>query len=444
MDDPVVEPLAEEPPIGGERARASFGMRLSRAIVLAASLATVVLSLLTGRIERFRDGFTDEMIYRLLARNLIDHHFYGYSPGHSVAYRPPGYPAFDALIRILNDSQTSVRIAQALLAGATVWLAAWIAKRLFGDVAAAITAVFVLVVGTIVVYASFELSETLATATLVAAIAATLMAVDKRSWRWAASSGLLLAVSAYTRPQGLFLVAPLAVWAGLAVGPAPWKLRIIVGGAIVAALVAAILPWTIRNEVRIHAFVPISAYGGEALFLANNPKANGYFVRTNIVAPIDYPRIRALPEGKQESEWFRLAMNFITAHPGKAIHNWLHDGRLFVTLRDELIGRNLLLRGTYRPPIADDRWLWPLAGIGMILAAIRRGRVLSLLPALVVVYYLAFFMVFLPLPRFRHGVVPFLAVYAGGALAIAGSWFVGRIRGAASTKRQIVGTGATV
>src|SRR5439155_5901418 len=130
----------------------------------------------------------------------------------------------------------------------------------------------------------------------------------------------------------------------------------------------------------------------EAFFLANNPHANGRFVRTNIVAPRDYPRIRALPEGQQEAEWYHLAFRFIRRNPGRAIHNWLRDAGLFVSLKDDLVGRNVSRRGRVRPPLLDDRWLWPAAAVGIAVAIKRRGRIRGLIPAVVVLYFVGFFM----------------------------------------------------
>lgn len=387
-----------------------------------ASAATVAASLLVGKIENFREGFPDEIIYRRLVRNLIEGGFYGYQPGRLVAYRPPGYTFFNAGIRLLNDSQVAVRISQALLAGATVWLAAWIARRLFGDVAGAVTAILLLVGGTLIVYSSFELSETLATATLVAAVAASIAALDRRSLGVAAIAGILFALSALTRPQALLMIAPFAVWLALAAGPGPWKKRLMVGGGLLLAAILLIAPWTIRNAVRVHAFVPISTYGGEAFFLANNPKADGNFRRTNQVAPEEYARISALPQGEQEREWTKLALQFIRENPGTALRNWLRDGYFFVTKVDTLIGDNYRIRGRWRPPFLDDRLLWIAAIPGLVAAAVRPGRMRALIPGLLIGYFIAVFMIFLPLPRFRHGVVPFLAVYSGASVALLTSW----------------------
>lgn len=393
-------------------------VRIQRGVARAAALATTALAVLIGRIEGFREGFTDEKVYRLLARNLLDNQFYGYAPGKAVAYRAPGYPFFDAGIRLLNDSQASVRVAQALLAGATVALAAQVAGRVFGELAAAATAVLLLAVGTLASYAGLELSETLATVTLVAGVRVLLAAVDERSAALALGGGVLLGLSILTRPQTLLLLLPLSFVVWLATG-AGGRRGLVVAAFALGAL-GTVLPWTVRNAVRLHAFVPVSTYGGINLWLANNERATGTFrPASEVIDPAEFRRIASLPEAEQDREWYRLAFRFIREHPGRTARNWLRDGYHYVTRGDPVVGSRYRVRGRYRIPRLDDRLLWPVALAGVVAAARRRDRARALVPAIAVAYFVAFFMAFLPLPRFRHGVIPLLAVYAGGGVAYA-------------------------
>ncbi|MGH2830586.1 MAG: glycosyltransferase family 39 protein, partial [Actinomycetota bacterium] len=141
----------------------SLTNRAASRVVWGAAAVTSLSSLLAGRIERFAAGYFDEGIYRMLAHNLIADGYFGYAPGRNVALRPPGYPLFVAGIRWVVDSQWAVRAVQALLAGATVLLAAWIARRLFDAAAAAVAAALLAGTGVLAAYAGFELSEALAT-----------------------------------------------------------------------------------------------------------------------------------------------------------------------------------------------------------------------------------------------------------------------------------------
>jgi 4-amino-4-deoxy-L-arabinose transferase-like glycosyltransferase len=442
------------------------GARAARIAVTVSAALTVALSLGIGKIERFRAGAFDEGVYRLHVRNLIDHGFYGYAPGRSIAYRAPGYPFFDAGIRLVNDGQAGVRVAQALLAGLIVLVSARIARRLFGEIAAGITAVLLVAVGTLQTYAAHELSETLATVTLVGAVAAALAAVDRiraapiggagapsdertltrpdpRAPVIAAASGVLLGLSILTRPQTLLLVAPLGLVVAAAAGwrSARWR-----AGAFVAVFaIATVLPWTVRNAVRLHAFVPVSTYGGVNFWLANNERADGRFRTAKTDAdPFEFRWIIRLGEVEQDHAWYGLAFRFIREHPGRALVNWFHDGWLFLSDDDDFIAPSYVLRDSVRPPRLDDRilWLGGVAGLALAIgpdrgrrrAGVRGDRVRASAPAVVVGYFVLFFMLFLPLARFRHGVIPFLAVYAGLALSVAGSEIARKRPGRGSTR----------
>ncbi|MCA1832145.1 MAG: glycosyltransferase family 39 protein [Actinomycetota bacterium] len=408
-------------------------MKISKArgLILAASSLTTVVALALGSRAHNRRPFTDETVYRLLARNLLEHDFYGYRPGRAIAYRAPGYPFFDTALRVIHDSNVTVWIAQAFLAGMTVWLAAWIARRLFGDVAAVAAAVLLAAGGTLAVYASFELSETLSTATLVAAVAVLIIAADRNSWRFGIGAGALLGASILARPQTLLLILPLGL---VAAGAACFRdrRRWLVSLALIEGALIVLIPWTVRNYVRLHAFVPVSTYGGVNFFVANNPLADGVFrPASRSLGAEEYARISALPEVEQDHEYYRLGIEYIRHNPAKSLRNWARNGFLYVRRRDPLIDRYYHAR-RFAVPRFDDRFLWPFALAGFAVAMRGRRRWRAALPAIVIAYFVAFFMVFVPLARFRHGVAPFLAVYAGAAIGA----LVTRLRSARATEKS--------
>lgn len=146
-----------------------FGRRQFQ-YVLAAAILTAALALIFGTVETPHRDFYDEGVYRTLASNLMDGGFYGYAPGEQIAFRAPGYPFFNAGLRLIADHYATVRVAQAALAGGIIFLSAALGRRLFGPSVGALTALILTAVGTIAAYASVELTETLATFLLTAAV----------------------------------------------------------------------------------------------------------------------------------------------------------------------------------------------------------------------------------------------------------------------------------
>ena len=211
----------------------------------------------------------DDASYARVAQTLL---FLGRYPGHHLpgggwevsAYRPPGWPAalwgtWELLGRSLGDA----RVVEAAIGAAGAVLVAVVAGQVF-DGAAAFAAGVVAALSplALAVGASLE-SETLFTALVLAATGAALAARRSGAWRWTLAVGALGGLAALTRTNGLMAVPVLAlVVAGAAGSWRAFAARFAVP-LVVAALVVA--PWTVRNAVELHAFVPISTEVGNTL-----------------------------------------------------------------------------------------------------------------------------------------------------------------------------------
>jgi 4-amino-4-deoxy-L-arabinose transferase-like glycosyltransferase len=380
----------------------------------------------------------DERRFRLYATNLADRGFFGDEAGkwpatvelRSVpykAYLPPGYPFFLAAFRTIVGGFRLVHFAQALIVGATIALASWVGLRLFGPVGGIAAGVVLLATGVLSTYSQLTLSEVLAAATLTASIAVLIVAIDRRSWILALGAGLMLGVAALVRPQVLLLPIPLGVWAFFA-----WDRRragAVAALAIVAGTIVAVAPWTARNYSRLNAFVPLSTYTWVNFWMVNNPDANGQFrLPERWLGVAKVRQIRALPEVEQDVEWRRLALRWMRSDPGGAMRGWIRNGRIYLTEEDVIIPLYYGYRG-HRPPRLDERLLAPIALTGLLVAlaaGLLDRRVWPVV--LVVVYFIAFFCLFLPDGRYRVPMLPMLAVLSGALPA--GIWRLMRGRSA--------------
>lgn len=128
--------------------------------------------------------------------------------------RTPGYPSFLSLVFVVNDDNRVVAVVQIILSLITLWLVYLIGQRFderVGLIAAAIVALDV----PSVIYSGFVLSDTLFTSLLVASLYCCLQSFQTRSAAWALATGLSLSLSLLTRPIGLYVVLPLmllSVW----------------------------------------------------------------------------------------------------------------------------------------------------------------------------------------------------------------------------------------
>jgi hypothetical protein len=176
-----------------------------------------------------------------------------------------------------------------------------------------------------------------------------------------------------------------------------------------------IAPWTVRNELRLHAFVPVSTNTWAAFWLVNNPQADGRYRRPEAYIGVARVReIRSLPELKQEDEWRHMALTWVRAHPVAAMKGWIRDDFFFVSDPDPLLQQWYGLHGL-RPFRVDERFLLPLALLaGSLGLWVSRGKSSAGIGLITLLYTLVFFAFFLPIPRYRAPTIAVVCALAAG------------------------------
>jgi 4-amino-4-deoxy-L-arabinose transferase-like glycosyltransferase len=176
------------------------------------------------------------------------------------AFRPPAYPAFLAAVYWVagQEAPPAARFVETVLGTLTVALIGLIALRIWGKRVAIIALGIAAVAPPLVVMSTALISESLFVPLVLAAVACALQA--RRSphpLRWAVATGLLVGVAELTRTNALVLLIPFgfAIWAA---GPGPRSRRLLRTAVLVSVAVLTIVPWTVRNYLTFHAFVPVS------------------------------------------------------------------------------------------------------------------------------------------------------------------------------------------
>jgi 4-amino-4-deoxy-L-arabinose transferase-like glycosyltransferase len=221
--------------------------------------------------------------------------------------------------RLPADVPTSVKVVQALVGAATVWLIALVARRVAGHRAEAIAAWVAAVYPPLVWMCAYALSEAFY-ASLAMAVAWVLGRVvdDPRDRSakvaaWVAAAGLLTGLAILARPATLAFV-PLAV-AGLT-----WHARLRPAVVFAVATVVAVAPWTARNWQVHGRFVLVASEGGVTFWTGNHPlaigegdlAANPQLKRANL-------ELRARHAGRTPEElepvYYREALEWIAREP---------------------------------------------------------------------------------------------------------------------------------
>jgi hypothetical protein len=110
-------------------------------------------------------------------------------------------------------------------------------------------------------------SESLLIPLVIATCVATLEYRRTRRWFLLVSAGLLAGLAAMTHGNGLVLVPIVcaAVWRAGRLRTRPFEVRRLRSVLAVIAAAAVIAPWTVRNAVELHAFVPVATSLGNTL-----------------------------------------------------------------------------------------------------------------------------------------------------------------------------------
>ncbi len=202
----------------------------------------------------------DEPSYNSHALNLLHHGTFG------GIDRVPLYPAWLALIHwISGENYNAVPYVQAFVGAATVLLLFILTRRYFGTRPALVASGLASVSFVLTRQTPTFLSEALFTPALLTVVLALGWAIHQPSTRRFVLAGIAVGLTDLIRPTLLFF--PFFVLLAL-----PLVLGVRRGARMAMVYAAAafvtIAPWTVRNYVRVHAFVPL-ATSNAALWLGS-------------------------------------------------------------------------------------------------------------------------------------------------------------------------------
>jgi 4-amino-4-deoxy-L-arabinose transferase-like glycosyltransferase len=325
-----------------------------------------------------------------------------------------------------GDLVRAIEYVQAVIGALTILLVFMLARRVFdvrtGLIAAALVAFYpnlITITATLQLETFFIALSLLAVLVLVPAAAGD----DTRVVRLVAGGALTGAV-ALVRPTIALLIVAFLVTRWIA--RTPWR-KLVRDFALVAiSMIAIIVPWTIRNAVALHAFVPVSTGIGPALCMSRNQEATGGLDTAILVRQCSPPDQKIAPgTGDTETNSYatRHAVHWVVAHPLEEVKFWWW--RMDLAYRHDTSGLDQYegLMGHRARRLADavsDDVSFVVLGLALIGAAIvvtgrRPARGLFL-----VATTLAFAIVPAILfgdPRYRVPAEPFFAILAAVPLA---------------------------
>ncbi len=304
-------------------------LRYAFAAVLAiALLARVVVIVATPHFV----PATDAADYDRIAVSLADTGGFPSSEYFTLAngptaYRPPVFPLLLAGAYKLSgthdaqDRWRAGRILEALLGTAAVLLIALIALALWNPAVALTAAAIAAVYPPFLLIGSTLLSESLFVPLVLAVVLCALRFRGSGGrLGWAALAGVLLGLTTLTRGNGIVLLAPVGflVWTG---APRLSRKALRAPLILLAAALITLVPWTIRNQHVLHAFVPLTTESGYALAGTYSPAAQNSPANPAFWLPPRAAVARVLQRAPHDNEaqissaLNTVALDYVKAHP---------------------------------------------------------------------------------------------------------------------------------
>jgi hypothetical protein len=389
----------------------SFGRRL--ALLTVAGLAVRIAFLL---VEPKAELAGDESTWATLALSGVAGLKRPFSPFKSpILFYPPGYPYFLATAHAALGTLQAAKWAQAVLGALLVPAVGRAGARAVsvrvGLWAAAATAFY----PELVWFSVHFWSETLFLVVLWWGFERALAAQASGRLGAAALGGVLCGLAALTRETALYFAPVAGLW--LAWRPREghaqaWRPAL--GVAYLAATVLTVAPWTYRNWVVFHAFVPVSTFGAHSLWQGNTRLPLDEFYRQTDSVPGAIPQYRLARERALAAIRERQPLWLLEKLRVEIPELWAPASHVFV----------LIDRDAYGPVGAGTRWLVRAVMVAPYLAVVAlavpglaalRATPGAVFMLLFLAYYNFLHVVTYGQDRFRLPVMPVLFLAAGEA-----------------------------
>lgn len=345
---------------------------------------------------------------------------------YPTAFVPPLVPWLTSLLYRVVGHQYFAAILLQCVAGAFVpLLLAGLGGALFGGTVGRWSGWLAAIHPLLVFFSGHLLTESMFCVTLLLALLLSVDWVRTPLAGRALGAGLAWGIASLTRPTALMLPVIVAIWAwgplGLTVGG---RGRIRHLALLLLGLAVVVGPWTIRNAIALHAFVPITTGAGGALMVANNPVTWDDPAARGGASSIPYRNalageFRGLGEveldARARARTWAFMLGRVRDWPGVALAKL---GR-FWRLGAEGGGTG----GWHRPgsplePLRrlDPMLLWsvvtlPLALWGVVRSARGARRWFQSLPLLVIAYFTMIAVVFFGSLRMRVPIEPLVVLF---------------------------------
>ncbi|MFA5392911.1 MAG: glycosyltransferase family 39 protein [Candidatus Ratteibacteria bacterium] len=327
--------------------------------------------------------------------------------------RPPMYPGFLAGIYFFfGHSFSAVRIVQALLDSVTCLFTFFIGKRVFGDKRPALLGGLLTAVSpSLIASTSYILTETLTAFLLAAAVLLLMKAQTENKKQGWLLSGVVLGLATLTRP--VTILFPFFLLAGFLIFARRKARAVFMVTVFCLGMALPILPWTVRNALVFHRFVPVAVGSGFNLWVGSYLPWDGDYNWKDLSDSKEL--VKGLPQIEADRKFFAEGVKNIKQHPADyALLCVKKMGRFWLQAPG---GKQVLdKRPTAKILVFAFQYFLLLFFLFGVFSAWKERNARVCLPVLMIFYFTFAHLFLLAIPRYHIPVLPLVAAVAGGGL----------------------------
>lgn len=393
-------------------------------LVIVISFALLVRVVYNLTVARGYSPEFDAHHYRDIGLNLLSQQCFCLPAGVPTVARAPLWPFIIAILAsIFGPATLYPRLFFCVIGAGTCALTYLFARDFFGQRIAIFTGLLASIYPGLFIYDGWLYSESLYTFLQLAFCYSLYRLQYSAKLSWALLSGVCIALGALTRPNGVSLIAVVVVWMFVVCTIArqqSWLFGLRSLFISAATAIILILPWTIRNYLVAHQFIPVAVGSGAVLsgayndtVLVDNPMGRGMWMSMSLTKPPLDPRLSSI-----ESYRTSYAIHWIKTHLSSMPYLLsLHFRNMWIPYTSELGLPMIQFSSRISSQLVSDSiWIMTpiviaLAVVGLILTW-RRWKeflVIYLVIGLTIVTNVALY----GSSRFRAPIEPLLILFVG-------------------------------
>ncbi|MCH8065549.1 MAG: glycosyltransferase family 39 protein [Chloroflexi bacterium] len=382
------------------------------------------------------DGRFDDSVFYHNVANLLSMGVGYHDPwGHGeTAQWPPAYPmTLAVLYKLFGWHLFLAKGLNIVIASATVILVYIVSKRLFDWRTAFAAAMVLAAFPGQIFFATLVYTETMFAMMFMLVLLLTLIWTiqqpDSRWWQ-VLLIGFMAGVVTMVRAEGVFLaIVMVVIWLLMV---RPWRTVARYSALMVVGVVLAITPWTVRNAIQFHEFIPLRSNASDLIARQLDPDAGTQGESRTIRRGIQYHithfwEIPGFLAGPTRDLYAEDADAIVLMQKHPAPGQTLESPQ---PLTDDTARRWSGLANRYFRVIS----LMALAGAGLCLLRRNRGSLVLIVAAL---GWTLLYANFNPLPRYHFPVGQIIAIFA--AVFFIFAWdtarqYIARVAGKRTTR----------